>query len=73
MLDSCLRLDIDLKAVHNSVIVGIFSDTADSVSAHGALTAILIEHAHPAVCDLRRTNHDQTVRSDSKMAVAHKP
>ena len=51
------------------MIVSIFSHAADTVAAHAALTSILIEHPHAAVCHLGWGNQNQSVGTNSKMAV----
>ena len=47
--------------MYNAVIIGIFGNTADTVSAHGTLGTIQIVHIHLAVCSFRRFDQDQSV------------
>ena len=47
--------------IDNAVVVGIFCDTADAVSAHGALRTVQIIHIHFAVCDVGWFDQDQAV------------
>ena len=58
--------------IYNAVVVGVFCNAADSVSAHSSLRAVKIIHIHFAVCDFRRFNKNQTVGTDPKVAVAYK-
>ena len=54
------------------MVVDIFGNAADTVSAHGTLRAVQIVHIHLAVCDLRRADQDQTIGTNAKMTVADK-
>jgi len=49
MLDSGCSLHVDLRLIHDSVVIGVFSDTADPISAHGTPGSIQIVHVHLAV------------------------
>ena len=72
-LDPGKSLHGDPRLIHKPVVISVFPHTADTVSAHGPLAAVLIEHAHPYVRDLGRTDEDQAVRPNPEMAVADKP
>ena len=54
MLDPGRCLYIDLRLIYDSVIVSIFPDTADPISAHCSAGSIQIIHIHLAVGSLRR-------------------
>ena len=54
------------------MVIDIFGNAADTVSAHGTLRAVQIVHIHLAVRDLRRADQDQAVGTDAKVAVADK-
>src|SRR3972149_6307786 len=53
------------------VIVHIFCNTANTVSAHLRLAAVGIEDTHLAICRLRRQYKDKPVRPYAKMPVAN--
>ena len=69
VLDPGRSLHVDLRFIYDPVIIGIFSYTADPVSAHGTTGSVQIIHIHLAVGNLRRPDQDQSIRSDPKMAV----
>ncbi len=52
MLDSGCSLHVDLRLIYDSVVIGVFSDTADPISAHGTPGSIQIVHVHLAVRNL---------------------
>ena len=54
------------------MVIDIFCNAADTVSAHGTLRAVQIVHIHLAVCNLRRADQDQTIGTNAKMTVADK-
>ena len=54
------------------MVVDIFGNATDTISAHGALGSVQVVHIHLTVCDLRRADQDQTVGTDAKVAVADK-
>ena len=52
------------------VMQKVFSDEDRKLKKnHGERPQYYIEHNHPAVCDLGRSNQNQSVRTDSKMPV----
>ena len=65
-------IDADAGLVYNAVIVGIFGNAADSVSAHGTLGTIQVIHIHFTVCNVRGLDQDQPVRANAEMAVTYK-
>ena len=54
------------------MVIDIFGNAADTVSAHGTLRAVQIVHIHLAVCNLRRADQDQPIGTNAKMTVADK-
>ena len=62
-------LNRNLRLVHDMVVIRIFSHTADAVAAHRAAGTVQIVHIHAAVCHLRWGNQNQSVGTNSKMAV----
>ena len=69
MLDSGCSLHVDLRLIHDSVVIGVFSDTADPISAHGTPGSIQIVHVHLKICHLGWFDQNQSVRTDSEMTV----
>ena len=61
IFDAAKSFNRNLRLVNNTMIVSIFSHAADTVAAHAALTSILIEHPHAAICHLGRADEDQAV------------
>ena len=55
--------------VYDAVVIGIFGNTADTVSAHGTLGTVKIIHIHLAVCDFGWLDQDQSVGTDTKVTV----
>ena len=49
VLDPGRSLHVDLRFIYDPVIIGIFSYTADPVSAHGTTGSVQIIHIHLAV------------------------
>ena len=62
-------LNRNLRLVHDMVVIRIFSHTADAVAAHRAAGTVQIVHIHAAVCHLGWGNQNQSVGTNSKMAV----
>ena len=61
IFDSALCGNGNACLIDNAVVVGIFCNTANAVSAHGALRTVQIVHIHFAVCDIRWFDQDQSV------------
>ena len=69
--DAAFCLDRHMLFFRNIVIVSIFGHTADAIPTHRAFRSVCIVHDHAAVCHIRRSDSDQTIRTDSKMAVTY--
>ena len=51
------------------MIINIFRHTADSVAAHGPSGPVCIVHLHLKISFIRRSDQNQSVRTDAKMSV----
>ena len=52
------------------MIVGVFGEAADTVTAHLALGAIDVEHPHADISVVGREDEDEAVGADAAMPVA---
>ncbi len=64
-------LDRYAGAFYVPVVVKIFSDAADTVSAHASFRSVVVEHPHLRVGDAGGADHDQAVSSYAEMAVGY--
>ena len=69
IFDPAFRLYGNLCFVCQTVIVHVFSNTADPVSAHGSFGTVRVVHCHPEIRLVRRADQDQTVGTDAEMTV----
>ena len=72
ILDAALCRNTDSVLFRNPRVIHKLGHTAHSVSAHRALRTVRVIHIHLTVRNLRRLDQDQTVRSDSEVAVTDK-
>ena len=55
--------------VDDTVVINIFGNAADTVSAHGSLGTVQVVHIHLAVSDVGWFDQDQSVRTDAEVTV----
>ena len=64
------RLDPQLVAAADPVIVDILREATDTVAAHFHLAAVGIVDLHLEVGDFRRVDRKELIRADTKAAIA---
>ena len=73
MLHPPQSLDLELGFLGESMVVDIFRQGAQGVAAHLPFAAVGVEHPHPELPPVRRTNQHQPVGADAEVPVAHPP
>ena len=69
--DAGKRIDRDRRpSVYHVVVVQVFADAADAVSAHPALRAVRVENPHLRVRPVGWRYQDDTVAADAEMRLA---
>ena len=54
------------------MVVDIFRDTSQTITAHFSLATIQIEHLHPSVSDFARANADHAISPNAKLSVGNR-
>ena len=61
----------ELGFVRQPPVVAVFGHAADAVSAHAALAAVIVEHAHAKIRNLAGQNQNQPIRPAAEVLPAH--
>ena len=74
-VQSCIRLDQQIHFFCFSMIIHIFSQTADAIAAHFCRASIRIVQFHPKIClrMFRIAHTDNTIGSDTAVPVTEMP
>ena len=65
------RFDGQVGLVRQSAVVAILGHAADTVAAHLAFAAVIIEHLHPKIRLVAGQDQDQSVGAAAEMRAAH--
>ncbi len=57
-------------SVYHAVVIQVFADAADAVSAHPALRTVRVENPHLRVCPVGWRYQDDTIATDAEMRLA---